>query len=154
VVQVYNPENPLGLISSPRVWLLAPEEPPRLVNLTGKAASFGLIVKIKHVTNREAAQALKGRELAVARDDLEPLAEDEFYQSDLLNLDAFLETGQRLGRVVNFLATGASLVLVIEDEAGWENLVPFTEELVPEVDLAAGRLTVLNAPGLIQPKSP
>jgi 16S rRNA processing protein RimM len=122
------------------------------VSLSGKLAPYGLILKIKNVTTRAAAESLKNHELAIARRHLAPLEADEYYHFDLLNLEAFLDNGQRLGRVVDLLPTAASLVLVIRDENGWENLAPFTEETIPEVDLVAGRLVVVDCPGLLQPR--
>ncbi|MDR2140183.1 MAG: ribosome maturation factor RimM [Deltaproteobacteria bacterium] len=149
-VSLYNPENPQGLLTAPQVFLLTPSEPPRPVTLNGRAVSSGLIVKIKGFTTRNAAETLKNLELAVFRRDLPELEEEEYYQADLLGLTACLEDGQALGQVVDFIATGGGLVLVIKNERGQESLVPFCEEMVPKVELAAGRLWVTNRPGLLE----
>jgi 16S rRNA processing protein RimM len=154
-VKAYNPDSPTGLLTAPKVWLLSPPDPPRPVAVSGRTAPFGLILKIRRVTVRDDADALKNLELAVARDDLPPLDEGEYYQADLLGLAAYLDDGRLLGQVAGLLDPGGALVLVVRDEDGSECLVPFSDELVPEVDLAAGRLTVANWPGLIpSPKSP
>jgi 16S rRNA processing protein RimM len=159
-VLVYNPDNPEGLLKAPQVFLL-PKDPlnqletPTPLKITGKIAPYGLILKITGVTTREAAMALKNQELAVLRDDLPPLEEGEYYQADLLGLKAYLTDGQCLGQVKDCLTPGETLILVIEDDNGLENLIPFTEDLVPIVDLTEQRLVINECPGLIQsPKSP
>ena len=71
-----------------------------------------------------------------------PPGEDEFYLADLVGLHAQDREGRPLGRVtqVHDYGAGASLEL---DGAGSPLIVPFTRAAVPEVDLAAGRLTVV-----------
>ncbi len=90
------------------------------------------------VRDRAAAELLVNTRLFVARDRLPPPAEDEFYLADLLGLQAIGADGADLGRIdlVHDYGAGASL------EIG-ALLVPFTKACVPEVDLAAGRVTVV-----------
>ncbi|MDR1086045.1 MAG: ribosome maturation factor RimM [Deltaproteobacteria bacterium] len=152
--EVYNPLNPEGILGPSTVYLLMADKSPRPVRLTGRRASFGLILKIKDITTRTAAETLKGAELAVSRDNLPTPDEGEYYQTDLLGLETFLTTGKPLGRVADFVDTGNQLVLVIRDDRGWENLVPFSEDMVPEVDLANKRLVVADFPGLIADPPP
>jgi 16S rRNA processing protein RimM len=125
-----------------------------MVTLTGRIALKGIIVKIKGIASREAAGALKGQELAVLRSDLPAPDPDEYYQADLLGLEALRTDGKALGRVVGFLEPGEVLVLVAKDDLGRETLIPFTESLVPEVDLAGGWLKVANVPGLFPKLDP
>jgi len=90
------------------------------------------------VTDRDAAAKLVNTRLYVERDRLPATDDDEFYVSDLVGLEAFGRDGTPLGRVdaVHDYGGGVSL------EIG-ALLVPFTHAAVPEVDLAAGRLTVM-----------
>jgi 16S rRNA processing protein RimM len=90
------------------------------------------------VTDRDAAAKLVNTRLFVERDRLPATEADEFYFSDLVGLEAFGPDGTPLGRVdaVHDYGGGTSL------EIG-PLLVPFTRAAVPEVDLTAGRLTVV-----------
>jgi 16S rRNA processing protein RimM len=77
----------------------------------------------------------------VARADIAPPAEGEFFQGDLVGLTAVDEQGATLGRVEAVWNTGPVPNLVIR--MGTEELlVPFTDAFVPSVDLEAGRVVV------------
>ena len=105
------------------------------------------LAKIDGVADRNAAEALAGTRLHVARDRLPPPEDDEFYHADLIGLRAEDPTGAPLGRVlaVHDFGAGDVLELVHTDEGGSRatQLVPFTRSSVPEVDLAGGRLVVV-----------
>ena len=73
--------------------------------------------------------------------------EDEFYHEDLVGLAARDPAGRELGRVVAVLNFGAGDVLEIATPDGTSELLPFTRAVVPEIDLAAGRLTVVPPAG-------
>ena len=108
-----------------------------------------LIARIAGVSDRNAAEALKGAELYVARDRLPKLTDtDEFYFADLVGLQAVDDGGKVFGRVVSVDNYGAGdLLLIADGQADAEDsfVVPFTKAFVPVVDVAAGKL-VLNLP--------
>lgn len=105
----------------------------------------GVVARAAGVGDRDAALALRGAELFVPRSRLPAAGADEFYQEDLLGLEAVDAAGAPLGRVVGVADHGAGAVLELETPAGGRLDLPFTRVAVPVVDLAAGRLTV--APG-------
>jgi 16S rRNA processing protein RimM len=95
------------------------------------------------VKDRDAAQALHGTELYVARDVLPALAEEEtFYHADLIGLRVEDAGGRDLGRVKAVENHGAGDLLDIEGPDGKSLMLAFTKAAVPLVDLAAGRLVV------------
>jgi len=100
------------------------------------------IVALVGVDTREEAEALVGSAVFVFREDLEAPEEGEFFQGDLVGLEAFDEAGLRLGRVEEIWNTGEVPNLVIRGEGLPELVVPFADEFVPEVSLEKGRLTV------------
>jgi 16S rRNA processing protein RimM len=89
------------------------------------------------VTDRDAAAKLVNTRLYVNRERLPVTEPEEFYFSDLVGLEAFAPDGKPLGRVDAVHDYGAGVSLEIGSL-----LVPFTRAAVPDVDLAAGRLTV------------
>ena len=107
------------------------------------AAKGGVIVQALGITDRDAAEALRGLRLYVPRARLPEPEDDSFYYEDLIGLAIEDTAGRPLGRVVAVHDFGAGEVLEYRDEAGHDGMVPFTTALVPEVDLAGGRLVVV-----------
>lgn len=102
----------------------------------------GDIAAIEGVTDRDAAQRLTGTKLYVERDRLPPPEDEEFYLTDLIGLAAVTEGGEDLGTVRAVEDHGAGPFLVV-DGKGREHLLPFTKAVVPVVDVAGGRVTVV-----------
>ncbi len=123
-----------------------------------KAEGFArgaVIARIVGVTDRDAAEALRGVELYVDRAVLPPAEEGEYYQVDLIGLAAEDKAGLPLGTVLGVADYGAGPLLEIECAPGSKGknksvLVPFTKVVLVQVDLAGGRL-VLDPPlGLLE----
>lgn len=117
---------------------------------TSDATRGILIARIAGVTDRNAAEALKGTELYVARDRLPKLTDtDEFYFADLVGLQAVDEGGKLFGHVVSVDNYGAGDLLLIAADGNADSadsfVVPFTKAFVPVVDVSQGKL-VLNLP--------
>ena len=108
-----------------------------------RAAKDVVIAKFRGIDNRDAAEALKGLELGVDRSALPDPGEDEFYHADLIGLEAFDPAGAPLGHVVTVQNYGAGDILEIAPPKRPSILVPFTKINVPDIDVAAGRLTVV-----------
>jgi len=113
---------------------------------TADAAKGVLIGRIDGITDRNAAEALKGVELFVDRDRL-PAPDDpeEFYLADLIGLAAFDGTGAKLGEIVSVDNYGAGDLLLVVPEGGEGFVVPFAKAFVPVVDVKGGRV-VLDLP--------
>lgn len=112
----------------------------KVVRDTGK----GVICRIKGVADRNAAEALKGTELYVAREKLPAVAEDEFYHADLIGLAAAAPDGATVGTVVGVHNFGAGDLIEIKPHAGGQTeLIPFSDAFVPEVDIAGNRIVVV-----------
>ena len=102
----------------------------------------GFLIDVEGVGSREDASSLKGEELLVDRDDLDPPDDDEFYVADLVGLIAFDDAGEVLGTVDDTFETAAHEVLVVREQKGQELYVPFTLEHAPELDLGSGRVVI------------
>ena len=116
------------------------------------AVKDGVVVQLKGVTTREAAEALKGTQFYVNRDRL-PEVEDEgeYYFADLIGLVAVNGEGAALGQVVAVQNFGAGDLLEVRPPDGGRSvLVPFTQEIVPDIDLEAGWLLMLPPEGIFE----
>lgn len=107
-----------------------------------------LIARLRGVADRDAAAALRNLRLYVPRARLAPPAEDEFYHADLIGLAAVDTAGEPLGTIVAVPNYGAGDLLEIAPARGPTVLVPFTKAVVPQVDTAAGRVTLDPPDGL------
>lgn len=102
-----------------------------------------LVVRLKGVADRNAAEALTGTLLSVPFDRLPAPGADEFYHADLIGLSAVTPEGQTLGTIVAVPNYGAGDLLEIAPPRGATILVPFNRTHVPEVDIAGGRVAVV-----------
>jgi 16S rRNA processing protein RimM len=93
--------------------------------------------------DRSAAERLTNLRLYVDRAQLPPPGEEEFYLADLVGLEARDAEGQSLGHVAQIHDYGAGTSLELTRDGAPPLIVPFTRAAVPEVDVAAGRLTVV-----------
>lgn len=115
------------------------------ITLTRPVAG-GLGARIKGVSTKEEADALRGTSLHVHRDRLPSLPDDEFYHADLIGLDAYDPGGELIGTVSAVYNHGAGDIVEISTNRHKSALLlPFTTAIVPNVDLAAGRI-VVNLP--------
>jgi 16S rRNA processing protein RimM len=115
------------------------------VTLT-RPVSGGLGARIKGVATKEAADALRGTSLYVPRARLPSLPDDEFYHADLIGLDAYDTGGEKLGKISAVYNHGAGDIVEISPTRHKSALLlPFTTAIVPNVDLAAGRV-IVNLP--------
>jgi 16S rRNA processing protein RimM len=105
-------------------------------------AKEGVIASAEGIEDRNAAEALRGVRLYVPRDRLPPAEEDEFYYHDLVGARVLGPAGQEFGAVSAIYDFGAGDVLEVTDAGGEAHMLPFTREVVPEIDLAARRIVV------------
>jgi 16S rRNA processing protein RimM len=105
-------------------------------------ANKELLLGLEGIDSRNAAEPLVGSTIFVFRDELEPPAEGEFFQGDLVGLSAVTDKGEPLGVVEEIWNTGPIPNLVIRAAGRPEIVVPFVDEFVPHVDLSEGRIVV------------
>jgi 16S rRNA processing protein RimM len=110
-----------------------------------------LLVVFDGVYDRDAADGLRGVLLCVDSADVAaPEDPDEFLDHQLVGLRAVTPAGEALGEVASIDHAPAADLLVLRRPAGGTALVPFVKAIVPEVDLAGGRVVVDPPEGLLE----
>ena len=100
------------------------------------------VIAFEGVSDRNAAEALKGTELFVERAMLPKTGEDEFYHADLVGLEARDSEGRMLGKIAAIHNFGASDVIEIIRPDGDSVHLAFTRETVPVLNIEAGYIIV------------
>jgi 16S rRNA processing protein RimM len=109
--------------------------------VNGRHHGKGLVVQFPGCNDRDAAEALKGIEIGIYRNQLPASDSDEYYWSDLVGLQVITQDNRVLGVVDHLIETGANDVLVVKGEQ--EFLVPFIRgQVVETVDLEAREIRV------------
>lgn len=162
-------KDPQALFSSRR-WFIRPPEGPQVVLGTrpgayppvlritsSKEQGDSVVATAQELPDRNAAEAMKGARIFIARSSFPTAGDGEFYWIDLIGLDVINREGEALGSVIGLIDTGAHSVLrlrrpeavaapstdapeVAADES--ERLIPFVGAFIDGVDLAARRITV------------
>ncbi len=106
-----------------------------------------LIIAFKGRTTRDDADELRSRTVWMTRDQIGPLDEDRWFVQDLVGMTVLTDDGETLGRLADVMHQPANAVLVVETESG-ELLLPLIDDVVLDVDIEGGRMTVHLLPGL------
>ena len=107
-----------------------------------REAKDHLVVTLKGVATRDDAERLNGLELYVPRDRLPDTDDGEYYHTDLIGLAAVTTAEQPFGKVIAIHNFGAGDIIEIAPPQGATMLLPFTNAVVPTVDLAGGRVVI------------
>jgi|SRR6516165_8704182 16S rRNA processing protein RimM len=129
---------------------LADETGVRRFELRLVGAGKGVVIaRLSGVADRNQAEALRGLRLYLPRSALPQPDAEEFYHADLIGLEAVLGDGTPIGRVRAIHDFGAGDTLELARPGAPPVMVPFTRAVVPNVELAAGRLVLDPPPGLL-----
>jgi 16S rRNA processing protein RimM len=109
----------------------------RLLTLASLKGDRTPIARFAEVSDRTAAEALRGQLMTVPRSALPPLEEGEYYHADLIGLPCETAAGEPLGTVVAVEDFGAGDILEIEKPDGRRTMVPFRAGVA---DLEEGRI--------------
>jgi len=142
-IRVHSFTEPLENIIEFPVWTLCRDGRRQVVELEqGHPHGRGQVVaKLASIGDRDAAAALTGSDIEVARSALQPCRDGEYYWADLEGLEVAAVDGTSFGRVDHLLRTGSNDVLVVRGDR--ERLIPFVAgAVIKSVDLEAGRIVV------------
>jgi 16S rRNA processing protein RimM len=128
-----------------RVYLNDAEHPYRV--LSHRVHQGGVLLRLEHIVNRNAAEALRGARVLICTSDLPALPPGEYYTYQLIGLRVVRESGEALGELSEVLRTGSNDVYVVKTTTG-ELLLPAIESVIRAIDLEAGTMTVVVPAGL------
>lgn len=109
-----------------------------------------VILKFEEFQDINEVEPYRGKDLLVERDQAIPLEENENFIVDLIDMDVFSDTGERLGILQDVLQTGANDVYVVETDEGKEILLPAIPSCILEVDVDQARMRVHIPEGLLE----
>ena len=107
-----------------------------------------LIIKLQGVDNRSAAAELQGAILEAPFNEAPALPGGTYFHHQIIGLEVWTSDGRVLGKVTAIISTGSNDVYVVQGPDG-EMLIPATTDVVSQVDMEAGRITVEAIPGLL-----
>ena len=147
-LKLFNPDTEV-LTKGRRVLLRAPDGQSRRVLLTAvRPIEGGLLVRIAGVETRGAAEAIRGSQIVVDRDELPEPEEGEFYAVDVEGARAELVSGDVIGSVERLVSYPTCDVLLVTTNDGARLEVPLTDAFVEEVDVEAHVVRLKTIEGL------
>lgn len=108
-----------------------------------------VILKLEGADDRNAAEALRGKELYITEDDLPELPEGQYYVRDLIGMSVTEEDGNLLGHVTDVLQNTAQDIFEVESENGKKLLIPKVEQFVLDIDAEKREITVRLIEGML-----
>ena len=108
-----------------------------------------VILKLAGVNDRNAAEALKNKDVFITEDDLKELPEDTFYIRDLIGMKVFdIETGENIGILKDVLQNTAQDVYVVSTEDKKEILIPAVRQFIKKINLEERSIEVKLIEGM------
>ena len=146
-VKIYSFTDPIDNLLGYPAWTLKRDGEVKQVELvSGRLQGKILVAKLKGLDDREVARTFAGFDICVPRALLPDLDDGEYYWHQLEGLKVIDLQGQLLGRLDHLLETGSNDVMVVKPCPGSlddrERLLPYTEQCVLSIDLAAGEMRV------------
>ena len=108
-----------------------------------------IILKLKGIDTVEEAEKYRGCYIKIARKNARKLPEDTYFIADLLGLDVFLDTGEKLGILDDIFNNGSTDIYVVKNELGKQFLLPYIDEVIKNIDLENEKIIVHIIDGLI-----
>lgn len=108
-----------------------------------------VLVKFKGIETVEQAEQLRNAYVEIDRKDAITLKEGQYFIVDLLGLDVYLDNGEKLGILEDIYNTGSNDIYVVKNELGKQFLLPYIDDVIKNIDLENGKITVHLIEGLI-----
>ena len=107
-----------------------------------------VILKFKGLDHINDVELYRQKDLYVTREQAVPLAENEYFIADLIDLQAVSDEGEELGVIVDVIQTGANDIYVIRKKGMSDLLIPAIKDCIKKIDLENERMEIHLLPGL------
>lgn len=146
-VKIHSFTEPLDNLFTYPLLIAAPKDTWRAIKIDEyKMHGDGYVAKLSGIDDRDQAALITNLHLAMNREDLPELDTDQYYFNDLLGLQVYNQANIELGQVVDFFATGANDVMVVQGTVGngkKEYLIPFVLDMyITSIDLPNKKMQV------------
>lgn len=108
-----------------------------------------VVLKFQEFQDINEIEKYRGKDLLIDREQAVPLAENENFIVDLIDMDVYDKEEKRLGTLTDVLQTGANDVYVVETDEGKEILLPAIPSCILDVDVEAAKMIVRIPEGLL-----
>ena len=138
-------ERPGNLGGFARWWLSGPQGWREMAVAEWSSHGDRLVARFEGCNDREEAVRFRGCDIAVPRESLPELAQDEYYQADLIGLRVLNRAGEELGRIEEVVDNGGHPVLRVVSGTGVKQevrLLPLVRDVLEQVDLESGVVRV------------
>lgn len=115
--------------------------------ISARPHKHGFLLKLKDLDTRAAAERLRNAEICVERDSLKRSPE-EYFWDELIGLEVYVDKGRHLGRLSQIIQTGGHDIYMVTGRER-EIAVPAVSEVVREIDLEKGTMTISPMEGLL-----
>jgi len=117
---------------------------------TKRKHNKGILLSFEGISDRDEIGRFRNHYVYANIADLPPLPEGQFYDYQLIGLEVIEEeTGEILGKLKEIIKTGANDVYLVTSESGRELLLPAIPDVILDVELAEGKMSVFLLPGLV-----
>lgn len=141
-IKVYPETDPVDALLNYQPWHISNRRDWQPIELTGSRREKDyLVVSLQGITDRDQAKAFTGKNIAILREQLPALPDDEFYWTDLEGMTVITEDGVTLGKVDHLFSTGSNDVIVVKGDK--KHLIPFLRDsFVKEISRDEKRIIV------------
>ena len=130
--------DPVALLAAKQVWFINAKNPQfnRDYDVYSvRMHSGSVLLELVGLTDREIALSLKSAVIAIPRSKFPATDTNEYYWTDLMGAQVHNQAQEFIGQVVEIVDNSAQTVLITEDEAKKQHLIPFVESFIIEVHL-------------------
>ena len=108
-----------------------------------------VILKLTGISDRNAAESLKAKDLFISESDLAELADGEYYVRDMIGISVTCDDGSMLGVLSDVIQNKAQDLYEVELPDGRKVLIPAVEEFILNIDIKNKQMVVKLIEGLI-----
>ena len=107
-----------------------------------------LLLRLSEIDNMDKAEALKGKDVYVKREDAPSLPKGRYYIVDLLGLSVQTKDGE-IGKISDVFQTGSNDVYEVKSESGKKYYIPVIDDVVKEIDIENKKVFITPLKGLL-----